>query len=38
MENIPACKDLYVGKFRKFDTEGQRGSGHAVQSCCAFVL
>ena len=37
-KNIPVRKACMQGKFRKFGTDGQHGSGQAVQACCAFVL
>ena len=36
--DIPVRKACMQGKFRKFGTDGQHGSGQAVQACCAFVL
>jgi hypothetical protein len=37
-KNIPVRKACMQGKFRKFGTDGQHGSGQAVQACCAFAL
>ena len=37
-KNIPVRKACMQGKFRKFGTDWQHGSGQAVQACCAFVL